>query len=130
MFNISIFWKYCKKRWKHGKIRKYQTRTKSHVHATNLVVKIPKSYGMSEKFKEDIRRTIREELSKALSGNKDAADSSNSTETSQNTATSNSGTTSCQPRGGGGTSTLTFRDFYRIREATLRPRIVCKSVVL
>ena len=33
-----------------------------HVHATNLVVKIPKSYGMSEKFKEDIRRTIREEL--------------------------------------------------------------------
>ena len=75
---------------------------------------------MSEKFKEDIRRTIREELSNALSGNKDAAESSNSTETSQNTAISNSGTTSCQLGGGGGSSTLTFRDFYRIREASRR----------
>ena len=91
---------------KHGSTKREQT--KSHVHATNLVLKIPKSYGMSETFKEDIRRTIREELSKALSGNKDAAESSNSTETSQNTATSNSRTTSCQPRDGGGSSTLTF----------------------
>ena len=48
---------------------------------------------MFEKFIEDIRRTIREELSKALSCNRDAAESSNSSETSQSTPTSNSGTT-------------------------------------
>ena len=70
---------------------------------------------MSKKFKEDIRRTIREEHSKALSGNKDAAESSNSTETSQNTATSNSGTTSCRPRGGSGSSTLTLRLLSHLR---------------
>lgn len=77
---------------------------------------------MSEKFKEDIRNTIqqtvREELSKVLSSNKDTGECSSS-ETSQNTPTTsttpNSGT-SCQPRGQ--SSTLSFRDFYRIREAS------------
>lgn len=79
----------------------------------------------TEKFKEDIRNTIqqtvREELSKVLSSNKDTGQCSRS-ETSQNTPTTsttsttpNSGT-SCQPRGQ--SSTLSFRDFYRIREAS------------
>ena len=63
---------------------------------------------MSEKFKEDIRRTIRKELSKALSGNKDAAESSNSTKASKYSDIQQR-TTSCQPRGGGGSSTLTLR---------------------
>ena len=83
---------------------------------------------MSEKFKEDIRNTIqqtvREELSKVLSSNKDTGECSSS-ETSQNTRTTSTTSTtpnsrtSCQPsHSPGHSSTLSFRDFYRIREAS------------
>ncbi|CAB4014342.1 G2 M phase-specific E3 ubiquitin- ligase [Paramuricea clavata] len=80
---------------------------------------------MSEKFKEDIRNTIqqtvREELSKVLPSNKDTGECSSS-ETSQSTPTTSTTSatpnseTSCQSRGQ--SSTLSFRDFYRIREAS------------
>ena len=83
---------------------------------------------MSEKCKGDIRNTIeqtvREELSKVLSSNKDTGEWSSS-ETSQNTpttsttsATPNSGT-SCQPnQTRGQSSTFSFQHFYRNREAS------------
>jgi DNA mismatch repair ATPase MutL len=80
---------------------------------------------MSEKFKEDIRNTIqqtvREELSKVLPSNKDT-DECSSSETSQSTPTTSTTSatpnseTSCQSRSQ--SSTLSFRDFYRIREAS------------
>ena len=80
---------------------------------------------MSEKFKEDIRNTIqqtvREELSKVLPSNKDTGECSSS-ETSQSTPTTSTTSatpnseTSCQSRSQ--SSTLSFPDFYRIREAS------------
>ena len=85
---------------------------------------------MSEKLRNDIRNTIqqtvREELSKVLANNRQDDESDRTSETAQSTltspSTSSTNTTpmsqpsTSQPRGQ--SSTLSFREFYRMREAS------------
>ena len=85
---------------------------------------------VSEKLRNDIRNTIqqtvREELSKVLANNKQGDESDRASETAQSTATSPSTSSTnttpvSQPstsQSRGQSSTLSFRQFYQIRETS------------